>query len=152
MTPTTTTWIQTSIHHFQSDNEFIGDTLKNKTPSTFRIFYSNINGISAKNNFESLHMVLDSMNNLETDITCLAEHNLSTDQHNVRYKLHSIIKRHSPASRIITSTSPIEFPTSFKPGGCMNIITKSLHGRITQQKTDKLGRWNYVSLIPEDPT
>ena len=117
-------WIQTGWHHLQSDNEFVGDGLSPKTLESIRFFYTNINGISTFNKYESLHNTLDSMQNLQADFICLSEHNLSTDQHKVRFDIHTIIKRHLPASRTISTTSPIQFPTPFKPGGCMNIIEK----------------------------
>ena len=83
---------------------------------------------------------------MDTDIICLSEHNLSTDQFKTRQSLQSIVQKHIPAARTITTTSPIKFSSQFKPGGCITILTRTIHGRITSQQQDELGRWTVVSL------
>ena len=83
---------------------------------------------------------------MQADIICFAEHNLAVDQHKTRYELTNTIKRHLPNSRTVSATSNITFPTAYKPGGCLQIITNTIHGRITTQGSDRLGRWTYVGL------
>ena len=76
----------------------------------------------------------------------LAEHNLAVDQSQTRYNLISTIKRHFPNSRTIACTSEIDFPTTYKPGGCLQIVANTLQSRITFQGSDRFGRWTYIGL------
>ena len=86
------------------------------------------------------------MSTLQADIISIAEHNLATDQSKTRHELFSVIKRHMPNSRALASTSNIQFPTRYKPGGCLQIVSSSIQGRISQQGSDRYGRWTYVGL------
>ena len=90
------------------------------------------------------------MTNIQADIICIAEHNLAVDQSKTRFDLTNTIKRHLPNSRIVLTTSEISFPTAYKPGGCLQIITNSTNGRVTTQGVDRLGRWTYVGLATKN--
>ena len=109
------------------DNEFMGDIITTKEPSTIQIYYTNINGINPTHNHERLNLILDNMNNISADIIGFAEHNLDVSQSKLQYDLQSIVKKHIPSSRTIASTSPLKFPSAFKPGGCMTVIARNLH-------------------------
>ena len=130
---------QTTLSTLPSDNDFMGDITRTKCQTTLRIYYANVNGINPNHNHERLNMILDNMNSIDADIIGFAEHNLDVSQMKVRYDLQSLVKRHIPSSRTIAATSPMQFPTTFKPGGCMNIVARSLHSRITEQGQDSLG-------------
>ena len=58
----------------------------------------------------------------------------------------NMIKRRMESPWTILSNNSLDFPSSFKPGGCLNIIAKTIHNRITEHGTDNLGRWSYVRL------
>ena len=126
---------QTTLSNFPTDNEFMGDVITTKQSSNLRIYYTNVNGINPNRNDERLNLILDNMNNISTDIIGFAEHNLDVSQSKLRYDLQSIVKKHIPSSQTIASTSPLKFPSAFKPGGCMTIITRNLHSLITEQRT-----------------
>ena len=104
------------------------------------MYFANINGINTNYNYENFHPLLENMNTLKTDISCFVEHNLDVTQTKIRYDLQKVTKRHIPTSSTIATTSPTPFPSSFKPGGCMNIIAKTIRGRITEQGQDAMGR------------
>ena len=110
------------------------------------MYFANINGISHYNQYEQFQQALDNLSNLQTDIICIAEHNLAIDQSKTRYDLFNKIRKHLPNSRIIAATSGIVSATPYKPGGCLQIITKTTHSRITTQGSDRLGRWTYAGL------
>ena len=110
------------------------------------MYFANINGINTNYNYENFHPLLENMNTLKTDISCFVEHNLDVTQTKIRYDLQKVTKRHIPTSSTIATTSPTPFPSSFKPGGCMNIIAKTIRGRITEQGQDAMGRWTYIRL------
>ena len=130
-----------------TDNTFIGETtIVPKPPNTTRLYYSNINGISSFNQHEHFHQVLDNMTNIQADIISFAEHNLAVDQSQTRYNLISTIRKHLPNSRTITCSSEIKFPTAYKPGGCLQIITSTIQSRITFQGSDRFGRWTYTGF------
>ena len=86
------------------------------------------------------------MNNIQSDIVCLTEHNLATDDPKTRYDLYKSVKRHMEGSRTIMSASSIKFPTTFKPGGTLMIVQRTVQCRINQQGSDELGRWTYIRL------
>ena len=135
------------------DNKFIGEETKAPKPNgTTRLYFININGISAYNRHEQLQQTLDNLNNLQADIICFAEHNLAVDQLRTRYDLINTIKRHLPNSRIVLATSDIQSPTAYKPGGCVQIITNTINSRITIQGSDRFGRWTYVGLATKHKT
>ena len=138
--------ITSNSNHQQSDDEFIGEINNNKGNDTFRIYHANSNGISPYNQFQKLRPTLDNMNNIESDIVCLTEHNLATDEPKTRYDLYNTIKRHMEGSRTITATSSIKFPSSFKPGGTLMIVQRTVQCRINKQGSDELGRWTYIQL------
>lgn len=83
---------------------------------------------------------------MQADILCFSEHNLATDQSQTRYQLMQTIKRHLPNSRIIVATSEIKSPSAYKPGGCLQIINNTIHSRITEQGSDRFGRWTFAAL------
>ena len=132
--------IQTSLVDHPSDNEFIGEIVPStKHINTTRLYFININGISPYHQYKQFKQVLDNLINMQVDIICLAEHNLAVDQSNARFELIKTIQKHLPNSRIITTTSTIEFHTPFQPGGCLQIFSRTIHSRITTQGSDKLG-------------
>ena len=67
---------QTSLSKLHSNNEFIGNTPNTKSNTTLCIYYTNINGISPRHNYEQLNATLDNINNINADIIGFAEHNL----------------------------------------------------------------------------
>ena len=138
---------QKTISTNDSDDLFSGERLITPKPNnTTHLYFTNINGISPYHHYEQFQQVLENMNNIQADIICFAEHNLAVDQHKTRYELRNTIKRHLPNSRTVSATSNITFPTAYKPGGCLQIITNTIHGRITTQGSNWLGRWTYVGL------
>ena len=117
-----------------------------KPPRTTRLYFNNINGISSYHQHEKFKQVLENLTTIQTDIICLAEHNLAVDQSSTRYAIHQTIRRHFPNSGIVSATSEIKSPSPYKPGGCMQITTNTTNSRITTQGRDKFGRWTYVGL------
>ena len=141
------TYIQRPFTAITTDYEFIGETLTTpKQSSTTRIYFNNINGISNCHQYEGFKQVLDNLVTIQSDIICLAEHNLAVDQSRTRYTLNETIRRQLPNCRIISSTSEIQSPSQYKPGGCLQIIANTIHSRITTQGSDKFGRWTFVGL------
>ena len=139
---------QRQFTNYPTDNEFIGETTMVPKPKNItRIYYTNVNGISPLHQYEQFKQILDNITNLQTDIIAFAEHNLAVDQSKTRYDLTSTIKKHLPNSRTISSTSEIQFPTAYKPGGCLTIATSSIQSRINLHGSDRFGRWTYMGLV-----
>jgi exonuclease III len=78
---------------------------------------------------------------VQADILCGQEHNLDSDQTQVRSILHNTVRQHWPKSRIVFGTTPISFASMYKPGGTHIISTGDITGRIKHQESDKWGRW-----------
>ena len=142
---------QTTLSHINqpfhdTDNAFVGDYVHSKSKQSFRLFYNNVNGISHYDQYRSLHETLDTLQTLQSDTLCFTEPNLAFDQTSTRFDVQNIIKRHLPSARLISSSTPTQTSTPYKPGGCMQISTKAINSRITKQFQDPMGRWTYVSL------
>ena len=80
---------QSSIHHnhpafSSSDRQFVGDSVPAKSSHTLRLYFSNVNGISSYQHFQSIHPLMDSLHSLQADIMCLVEHNLAIEKPHVQ--------------------------------------------------------------------
>ena len=64
----------------------------------------------------------------------------------LRNQITDVFKRHFNVARMIFSTTPIQSPTSWKPGGTMLAVVGSLAHSVTEHHADHLGRWSKVII------
>ena len=71
---------------------------------------------------------------------CGQEHNLDTTQPHIQSILFNTANQHKERNRLVTSTTPITFHTSNKPGGTLALTVESLSGQVIKQVRDKMGQ------------
>ena len=126
----------------------VGDPLDiTKDPSRTRFLFQNPNGISVGAGGD-LESVLKHAQDMKCDHLVLPETKLDTYNRRVKSQVHNHCRRICGLGeyRLVTAASPIEFKTSFKPGGILAVTMGHLRGRVLETGSDKLGRWVYTKF------
>jgi hypothetical protein len=109
-----------------------------------------VNGLSAKDDFTTLHGLCVTLKIRGVDCIALQEPNLDFLQANIREQIQNVCCKHFGSTRFITSTSCIKVPTSWKPGGTMLIILGHWVNAVIRSSTDNLGRWGTATINGQD--
>ncbi|KAI2512752.1 hypothetical protein MHU86_1540 [Fragilaria crotonensis] len=125
----------------QRANEPWGDTLQEKSEHHTRIYAMNVNGLSLDRRGGQFDTVCEVQKEVQADMMCGQEHNLDSDQTQVRSILYSTSRQHWRRSRVIFGTTPIPFTNTYKPGGTFIVSAGDVTGKIQHQEKDKWGRW-----------
>ena len=140
------------------DMETWGDEIghSNKWPKIdpkghIRIMFYNVHGISYKQNYFEMDMIMQMGGQVQADVILLAEVNLNMHKPGVRAKLRDSIKAYDKYAKIQMAYPPDEpFTTSdFNMGGNMAIVQGGLAGRCIEQGSDLYGRWSWVKIKGE---
>jgi hypothetical protein len=83
---------------------------------------------------------------VQADILCVQEHNLDTQQTQVRSILFNTSRQHWNRSKLTCGTTPFDFISMYKPGGTMLMTMADISGRVINQHKDKWGRWTSQTL------
>lgn len=118
-----------------------GDPLVEKSANVTRIYGLNVNGLKLDQLGGQLDELCQFINEVQADVFCGQEHNLDSDNTQVRQILYQTTRKHWKRSRITFATTPIPFSKQYKPGGTFLITANDLTGRVIAQKQDKWGRW-----------
>ena len=88
------------------------------------------------------------LRDLEVNIALFAEHKLDTTQPCVLKRLYEDPQKiFELGSFTINATStPIQSPTMYKPGGVISLVHSGIKGRILTSGCDALGRWAYTTF------
>ena len=93
-------------------------------------------------------LVLESLDERQVDIACLTEINLAVDKPEVKYTLREKAKKMDKNIHLNMTCSKTNLTDSIsKRGGVMTITRGNWAGRIIKSGNDKLGRWNYITLV-----
>jgi hypothetical protein len=133
-------------------NDPVGHDFSKKCSGSFRIWDGNVNGLSAKDGYSALHNLCASLKNRSVDAIAIQEPNLDFLQADVRHSIRDICKAHFEYARVVTSTSCIQAPSVWKPGGSLLIIVGKWAQAVLRTSTDDLGRWTTVTLQGQDST
>ena len=146
-------------HRPDTDLEMWGDTVeqsdtwpKIKKDGHIRILYYNVNGISARQDYFEMDMLMQTIAQVQADITLISEVNLNLHKPRIRAHLKQSIHSFDKYAKV-ELTYPPEAPfttTDFNMGGIMAIIQGGLAGRIIEQGTDPIGRWCWVTIGGEE--
>lgn len=117
----------------------------NKSPSTFRLYFININGLQYTKSNDKWHSMCDSTRQLQIDQLSLAETNVATERQYVRNELLKIAKKFFHNPQLQTSQTRVKSATTYKPGGTASLSTGSFNQNITNSGADALGRWSYTT-------
>ena len=118
-----------------------GDTIEPKPAHITRFYAQNVNGFPLDRRGGKFDQLCKILKEVQVDVFCGQEHNLDTTQVTIRNILYDTARQHWERSKITFATTPIQFTSTYKPGGSFLITTQHLTSRVTQQLRDKWGRW-----------
>ena len=132
----------------QRSNLPFGDSMDLKLQDFCRVYFVNVNGISAANEFLAFQDALESLRANQVDIFGFSETNLDWLRHTVRDKCGKICNDFYGSSLLATSTSSLRSNGNYKPGGTCTGLTQAYCGRYQTSGSDPhgLGRWSYIRL------
>ena len=130
----------------QLKNHHVYDSMNAKDDTTTRLYFQNVNGLCFDSNggdFEELcHITLET----QSDLMCIAEHNLDTTQYHISSTLTQTQNSMCRRSRLTMSSSAITMKGSYKPGGTLMLSSGGITSRYLTSGSDHLGRWTYQSF------
>jgi len=115
-----------------------------------RIWYQNVNGISAKDDMSDASWIAQFAEDHDIDIMALSETNISWNNPNVKRHFMSRIKQVWPIVNILTAASTELRDTTYQPGGVSLILQGGWSGHTTNNHSDPLGRWATTTLQGRD--
>jgi hypothetical protein len=127
-----------------------GDAFDTKSKDAFRLWYINANGISSKNGFAALHSLCVSLKTKFVDAIAIQEPNTDFMQPYLRQKYQESFKEHFGQAKVLTATTYIDAPKSWKHGGVVLAILGSWAQHVTQVSCDDLGWWVSATLTGSD--
>ena len=85
---------------------------------------------------------------MEIDVALIAEHKLDTTQPRVTKKLYDEARKvfGNGTYSVNATSTPIEAPGMYKPGGVLSLVNGGIKGRILESGTDPLGRWVFTKF------
>jgi hypothetical protein len=126
-------------------NEYWGASMDNTDPTCFRIYFQNINGLTAGKLIERWYDTCNTMKNKKCEIFGLAETNTNWKSHNITTKINLIINKHFTNLSTILSTNRYNPNNSdrFQPGSTLQSCTGHWKSRCiaTIQDFRNMGRW-----------
>ena len=124
------------------ENFHVGDPIESEKGEDVRIYFQNVNGISAGGNLLKAEEIIMAWKAIDVDLFGWAEANVNFYHPDdpaaiIRSKLNKQHKNYS----ITASSSGIESQNIYQPGGVATIATGNLTGRIKKKHSDEMGRW-----------
>jgi len=111
-----------------------------------RVWFNNVNTLSTHNDFSALHELLTELKFYKISIIALQETNIDWTQYKIRDKCGEIFREHFGNAHVVTSTSSIKAPNTWKPGGTLLAVVGPWSTRVLDSGTDELGRWTWIKL------
>lgn len=107
-----------------------------------------MNRISCTNDFGEWEFTLDELHKKQVDIACLSEINLALEKPEVKHTLIEKAKRMDKNMRLQMTSSKTNVTDSVsKRGGLITYARGNWTGRIISSGSEKLGRWNYTTIL-----
>lgn len=126
-------------------NEPWGASIHNLPPTTFRIYFQNINGLQLKTNNSRWKHHLEYMKEKGISITGLAETNTNWHYKNIKKDMLTTTKSVFEHCSVAFSENRFNPPdrNPYLPGGCAQLCIDHWIGRLISQIKDprKMGRW-----------
>jgi hypothetical protein len=123
-----------------------GNSMAQRMEALCRLYFVNINVISAAEEFLAFQDTLESLLASGMDIFGLSETNLDWRRHLVRDTCGKICSDFYVSSLVATSTSPRRSNSTYTPGGTCTGLTQKYCGRYQNSGSDPhgLGRWSFI--------
>ncbi len=125
---------------------------KVKKNGHLRLLYYNVNGISARQDYFEMDMLMQTIAQVQADITLISEVNLNMHKGRVRARLKQSVRDFYKYAKVELAYPP-ELPfttTDFNMGGLMAIVQGGLAGRISDQGVDPIGRWCWITIAGDE--
>jgi hypothetical protein len=103
-----------------------GHALNEKDPQHTRLYSVNVNGLSIDRDGGKFDEFCQVMDEVQSDIGCVQEHNLDTTQHQVKSQLYATAQRRWQWRKLTVTSTPVQFAKTYKPGGTLMISVNSL--------------------------
>jgi endonuclease/exonuclease/phosphatase family metal-dependent hydrolase len=130
---------------FPPKNDRYGDPFT-KDHNNTRIWFNNINTLSATNDFEELHELCTELLEYDVGIIALQEPNVDFTQYRLRDQCLKILHEHFGMVHMVTSSSSIRAPNAWKPGGTLLAVVGKSCSRVLSSGSDELGRWTWITM------
>ena len=131
----------------QSDNEEVGDSFIPAEDGTFRIYYQNVNGVSASKGKSKWNDINDIMAKQKVSIFGLSKTNIEWNKNQTKGIMKAILRKHFAHAILETSTTRMKFEEDYKPGGTCTAITNNWTGRFLQSIEDNTGQGRWSGII-----
>ena len=132
----------------QNGNTAIGDNIDpiddNKT---FRIYYQNVNGISASKGTSKWNEINETMTRHKVALFGLTETNIEWNKYKNQLIMKSVLRRHFKQATMQTSTTTMKFADDYKPGGTCTVTANIWTGRILTTIADNTGQGRWSGTI-----
>jgi hypothetical protein len=130
----------------------VGHDFRTKAAGDSRLWSGNLNGLSAKDDYSALEDLCASLKSRHVNVMAISEPNLDFLQAPTREAILAICKSHFEYAQVITSTSCIRAPSTWKPGGTLLIVVGKWAQAVVRKLTEDLGRWASATLIGQAAT
>jgi hypothetical protein len=125
----------------QNGNMAIGDNIDpiddNKT---FRIYYQNVNRISASKGTSKWNEINETMTRHQVALFGLTETNIEWNKYKNQLIMKSVLRKHFKQATMQTSTTTMKFADDYKPGGTCTVTTNKWTGRTLTTIADNTGQ------------
>lgn len=115
--------------------------MQEKERDVLRLYSQNVNGFTLDRRGGQFGDLCKVLQEVQADVYCGQEHNLDVLKPQVKSILFDTTRQYWQRSRMILGTTPLDCKTMYKPGGTLMMTVAHTTGRITEQHTDKWGRW-----------
>ena len=123
----------------QVDSEAIGDMFQPAEDGIFRIYYQNLNGVSARKGTSKWNEINDIIAKYKIAIFGLTETNIEWNKHRTKAIMKATLRKHFKYAIMTTSTTTMKFKDDYKPGGTCTIISNNWTGRSLENINDTTG-------------
>ena len=112
----------------QDENKEIGDTFIPAEDGIFRIYYQNVNGVSARKGMSKWNKINDTMAKHNVAIFGLTKTNIEWNMPQTNAHMKATLRKHFAHTIMETSTSTMKFEEDYKPGGTCTVTTNNWTG------------------------
>jgi hypothetical protein len=134
---------------FPTKNAHAGSTFT-KDYDGLRCWSTNANTVLLSNDLAEFHELCHSLKAHSVGILAIQEVNQNLLDRNIYNQLEDALKLHFGACVLVSSSTPIRSPTSWKPGGTILAVLGTWSHTVTATSSDSLGRWCKATLSGRD--
>jgi hypothetical protein len=134
---------------FPAKNAPAGSTFS-KDYDGLRCWSTNANTVLLSNDLAEFHELCHSLKEHSVGILAIQEVNQNLLDRKIYNQVEDVLKQHFGACVLVSSSTPIQSPTSWKPGGTILAVLGTWSHTVTTVSSDSLGRWCKATLSGRD--